>query len=104
MRRRFLPDYTRALDAVAADRARYEQETQARDALAQLLADVLPYSHAREAFNSEHRRTVIAHNHLKSSPRISADVDDDGTHVDMQLSHLTPAQAEAVARLLAPDL
>ncbi|MCX5206102.1 hypothetical protein OG897_32410 [Streptomyces sp. NBC_00237] len=104
LKRRFLPAYAQALDAVAADRARYAQETADRDTLTQLLADLLPHSRTRDAYSGEYRREVTAHNHLKSSPRVCAEVDHDGLHVDMNITHLTPAQAEAVARLLAPDL
>ncbi|MCX5206100.1 hypothetical protein OG897_32400 [Streptomyces sp. NBC_00237] len=104
LRRRFLPGYAEALDAVAADRNRYAQQTQARDDLTRLLADVLPHSRIATAYNSEHWRQVIAHNILAPSPRITALIQPDASHVDMNLTHLTPAQAEAVARLLAPDV
>ncbi|MFJ2745460.1 hypothetical protein ACIO3O_38025 [Streptomyces sp. NPDC087440] len=104
LRRRLLPVYAAALDAVADDRARYARELQDRDALTQRLADLLPHSRTGRAFNSEHRREVTAINYRTSSLRFTAEVAHDGSHVDMTLGYLSPAQAEAVARLLAPDL
>ncbi|GHA47707.1 hypothetical protein GCM10010329_82630 [Streptomyces spiroverticillatus] len=104
LKRRFLSAYGEALDAVAADRARYAQETADRDAVAQLLTDVLPHSHIGRAYNSDHRREVTATNYRSSSLRVAAEVAHDGSHVDMMLGYLSPAQAEAVARLLAADL
>ncbi|MEU8893679.1 hypothetical protein [Streptomyces sp. NPDC048442] len=102
LRRRMLPLYESALTALADDRARYAREMDARDAVAERLRDILPGAYVSEAYRERDHVTVTSYSYGRGRPQISATVRHDGESVRMELDYLTPDQAEAVCRALAP--
>ncbi|MCX5206101.1 hypothetical protein OG897_32405 [Streptomyces sp. NBC_00237] len=101
LRRRFLPDYDTALAQAAESLARYQEQDTGRDAVVHRLQEAMPGAWT-STVSGRDRPTVHTPYQGPGEIGITATVRHDGARVGLELSNLTPEQAEDICRQLAP--